>query len=352
MPIERALPLERIPGLVLALSLLTPATSARAQQILSTGATHTIAPDGMACLVSETIVIEGPQMTIRKDCIGARSTLLIESGVTVFPRQINVSAMVRRVAQFQVDDGTGSGAGSWIPVHIAIPTRWIGRAFNDSLDPTDISAYLAVNSVARLTEGVPGDPAASGRAVYEAPFQGFTHGGPNGCLSVPGGKVSAALTAVKCVLGAFMKEEGASHVDLVAVVQAGKTYNIEVEIQGDLFSHDTGPPIAGGVVRAHPRINFESGPLDAPFGLFIDGDVRVTLGTSVAAELQHLQEQIDKLRHDLETHTHEYLTGRGDGHNNSVAVTGAPVIGSGDATAARPAAAPSAPGRKPGGSPN
>jgi hypothetical protein len=325
------------------LLLLTAAPALHAQVNLSAGAVHAIAPFAMACLTNETIEIENPQLTIRKECADARSILLIQTDFTFFPQAAAASAGVKRVAQFRVQDGTGSTAGSWLPVHVAIPVSWIGRAFNDSLDPTDLSAYLAVNATARLTEGMPGNPAVAGRTLYEVPVMGFTHGGPNACLSVPKGKVSAALTAVKCVLGAFMKEEGDSHVDLVAVVQVGRTYNIEVDIQGDLYSQDTGPPVAGGVFRAHPKINFESGVIGDPFGLTINGDIRVTVGTSVAAELQELRDLIDDLRRDLENHTHEYLTGRGIGHNNVAATTSAALLSSTGSSEATPAAAPADP---------
>lgn len=315
----------RVPAL-LALTLFTTATALHSDETFAPGAVHTIDPGAMACLTSETIINDGPEKTVRMGCTGARSQLFMDSGGTLLPDTINVQASVRRIVQFQIDEGTGGDAASWLPIHIAIPVSWFGRAINDNLDPTDLAAYLAVNSLARLTEGTAGNPAAGGGTISEVPFQGFTHGGPNSCLSVPKGKVSAALTAVKCVVGAFMKDEGVSHVDLVAVVQAGKTYNIEVELAGELFAFNTSTGIPPNpAVLGHPQINFEANQLTGdPFGLSI-GNIRVTVGTSVGAELLALQDQIDKLRRDLETHTHRYLTGRGVGHNNTVAITGAAV---------------------------
>jgi hypothetical protein len=331
MSILRPGTLEHRLALAVGLALSSVATAAHAQETLSAGGQYTIAPEGMACVVSETVVVEGPQMTINKGCDGARSILFMDSGVTLLPVSIHVTASVRRIAQFSIDEGAASGGGGWMPVHIAIPVRWKGRALNDSLDPTDISGYLSVNSIARLTEGTSGNPGVPGRTIYEAPFQGFTHGGPNACLSVPKGKVSAGLTAAKCLLGFFMNEEGSSHVDLVAVVQAGQTYNVEIEIQGELYSADTSAPIVPSIIRAHPKINFESLG-GTPFGLSIDGDIRVTVGSNGVAELRDLQHEVDKLRHqinrlrhDLATHKHAYLTGRGPGHNNKVAITGAAV---------------------------
>lgn len=319
------------------LIFLINAAALHAQTPMAAGATHTIAPAGLLCLTNETIIADNPLLSVRNGCDGARSALLIETGVTVLPLSAHAVAGVKRVAQFTVDDGTGTAARSWLPVHVAIPTAWIGRAFNDSLDPTDITAYVAANSVARLREGVQGDPAAAGRILSEVSIQGLTHGGPNGCLSIPKGIVSAAITAVKCIVGSFIKDAGDSHVDLVAVLQAGKTYNIEVDLQGELFSSSTSVPLPGVPLVGHPRLNFESGLGDEPFGLSISGDIRVTVGTSAGADLQELRNLIDELRRDLATHTHEYLTGRGVGHNDAAASTGVAVLGApGSSTISRP----------------
>ena len=319
------------------LLLLTNVTALRAQTTIATGSVHTIPPDGLPCLTNETIVTDNPSLSVRKGCDGARSTLLIETFPTPLqPFSATAAAGVKRVAQFRVDDGTGSGAGLWVPVHVAIPIKWIVRAFNDSLDPTNITGHVAANSTARLREGTWGDPTVAGRVLSEVSIQGFTHGGPSACLSIPKGKVSAAITAVKCVVGSFMKDEGDSHVDLVVVLQVGTTYNIEVDLQGELDSPSTGVPLPGVPLVAHPRLNFESGLTGEPFGLTIAGDIRVTVGTSVGAELQELRNLIDELRRDLASHTHEYLTGRGAGHNEVATATGAAVLGtSASSTASR-----------------
>jgi hypothetical protein len=294
------------------LIFLINAAALQAQTTMAAGATHTIAPAGLPCLTNEAIVIDNPLLSVREGCDGARSALLIETGVTILPLSAHAVAGVKRVARFTVDDGSGTASGSWLPVHAAIPVEWIGRAFNDSLDPTDIAAYVAANSVARLRESTWGDPAAAGPILSEVSIQGLTHGGPNGCLSIPKGIVSAAVTAVKCIVGSFMKDGGTAHVDLVAVLQAGRTYNIEVDLQGELESSSTaGLPLPGIPLIAHPRLNFESGLAGEPFGLMISGDIRVTVGTSVGAELQELRNLIDLLRRDLASHTHQYDRARG-----------------------------------------
>ena len=334
--------------------MLLSGAAAAAEESLTPGSVHIISPSDLTCLTSQTVVNEGPQMTIREGCTGPRAHLFMASGTTVLPDTINVQANAKLAVQFRIDEGTGTNAGSWVPIHVAIPVSWIGRAFNDNLAPSDIVAYLNVNSFARLREGDPGNIGVVGGLISEVPFQGLTHGGPDGCLSVPKGKISAATTAVKCLAGASMKDEGASHVDIAAIVQAGKTYNIEVELIGELFAFNTGPVLGPGTLLlvGHPQINFESSVSGDPFGVTV-GDIRVTVGTSVAGELQDLQDQIDRLRQALENHTHEYLTGRGVGHNNTVASTGAAVISdssSSSASTTGPPAPPAPSGNSGGGS--
>jgi hypothetical protein len=122
-----------------------------------------------------------------------------------------------------------------------------------------------------------------------------------------------------------MNEAGDSQVSLVAVVQAGRTYRVEVELWGELKSVNTSAIPIGlqSHIRAHPLIVFGA---DDERGLFINGDLHVTVGTSVAAELQALWSEIDRLRRDLRDHTHEYLTGKGVGHNNTAVTTGPAIV--------------------------
>lgn len=317
----------RVAAFTCTLVLLTSAI-ATAQQALTPGKVNIISPADLSCLTSETVVNPGNRMTIRKACTGPRVQLYIDSGTTLVPDTINVQANAKLSVQFRIDEPTtGVASGTWLPIHVAVPVSWTGRAFNDSVAPVDVVANLAVNSFVSLREGDPTDIAVNGRLISGVPFQGFTHGGPNACLSTSKDKISAALKGVKCLVGTVMKDEGTSHVDIAAVVQAGKTYNIEIELIGELFSLNTGTPItpSGQLIVGHPRINFEAdGGED--LGLSVTGDILVTVGTSVAAELQGLQDQIDQLRHDLANHTHEYLTGRGVGQNNTVAITGGALL--------------------------
>jgi hypothetical protein len=52
----------------------------------------------------------------------------------------------------------------------------------------------------------------------------------------------------------------------------------------------------------------------------------VSVTPDILEEIAKLWAAIDQLRHDLEHHTHTYLTGRGEGHNNTEATTSPAII--------------------------
>ena len=51
-------------------------------------------------------------------------------------------------------------------------------------------------------------------------------------------------------------------------------------------------------------------------------DMKVTVGADLAEEIEKLKRRVDA----LENHTHTYLTGRGEGHNNTEAETSKPIL--------------------------
>jgi hypothetical protein len=71
-----------------------------------------------------------------------------------------------------------------------------------------------------------------------------------------------------------------------------------------------------------------------PFALIAKLDVRVTqLETDVdelETDIDELEETVEELREDFDNHSHTYLTGKGTGHNNTEADTGAPVTPPGE----------------------
>ena len=56
-----------------------------------------------------------------------------------------------------------------------------------------------------------------------------------------------------------------------------------------------------------------------------NGEIRGQLRFSESDEsLENLRSDLDELRSDFERHTHQYLTGKGEGHNNTEATSGPP----------------------------
>jgi hypothetical protein len=60
-----------------------------------------------------------------------------------------------------------------------------------------------------------------------------------------------------------------------------------------------------------------------PFALIAKLDARVS---ELETDLGDLDETVEELREDFDNHSHTYLTGKGTGHNNSEAATGAPLL--------------------------
>jgi hypothetical protein len=78
-----------------------------------------------------------------------------------------------------------------------------------------------------------------------------------------------------------------------------------------------------------------------PFALIAKLDARVTQVEAdvdaleeqvddIAGDLEELTETVAELREDFDNHGHTYLTGKGQGHNNTEAETGAPVLPEGE----------------------
>jgi hypothetical protein len=101
--------------------------------------------------------------------------------------------------------------------------------------------------------------------------------------------------------------------------------------------------LAAKVVRGHAyRIGLKlrtegTGLLNAFISAdYLDGDwglkwneLRVSVAPDLAEEIAKLKKRVDRLEYGLEHHTHTYLTGKGEGHNNTVASTSEAIIDNG-----------------------
>jgi hypothetical protein len=297
---------------------------AAAEQVLDAGAVHVVPASAATCFTKINIVNPGPSgMNTIASCDGGRLRLNLSTGESILPNIVDVSANSRFVTQFRVPAATDAGgapAPSFLPVSITLNVDWDGRLFNDNFIPGGFFAWANVNMYVRLREGDAANPASQGRILKEFRFNGASHGGVAGCLSMPSSAVGVAESIVKCTVGVLERNSGSQQVAVEGVIETGRTYDLEVDVDAVIHSANVqaDTPASAG---AHPLIDFQTGDRGLK-----PGDITIDLGSDPQAGLGDLQRQIDKLRSDFEHHTHQYLTGRGVGQNNTAADTGPPVV--------------------------
>lgn len=324
-------------GLIIAF-LLSP-LSLKAQVLyLQAGTTTTVNSGQATCVhaVDAPDPAKGTGAAMDSGCDGARLMMNLSSGNTALPRTVNLSATSQLVVQFQVDTQSGAPDVSLLPVQIAVPVVWKGVLLNDDIVPPDdplksVGAYTDVNGSLELVKGRAGVPETRGAEVSANHFMGAYHAGITGCLSVPKTKVKAAIMAAKCVAAVYKKEEGDGTIYLSGLIKTGQTYDVVLDLQGDVYTFNEGSTEGAG----HPTLNFEVnllGKNDPSFGLTWTHPMTISIGTDFQSRIQGFQNQIDQLRsqlmqlrHDFDVHTHVYLTGKGVGQNNTRVTTGRPV---------------------------
>jgi hypothetical protein len=309
-----------------------------AQELTLTSGTTTLVAAGDAACVNQVMVNNNNNKGVvgRQRCSGSRAITFLTAN-TDFPNKVDLTTSTRFVKQFHVAAVQGAPKNSFLPVFIAVPVKWKGALFNDSAVPAgpleDAGAHVDVNMFLRLTEGTSANPEARGSTVRETRFMGASHAGISGCLTVPTTDVKAGMMLATCLLAVQQRDQGSGTIYLSAIVETGRTYNIELELLTDLFSFNTGILAGlGGTLGGHPVGNFEQGLATSdPFGLTWDGAMSITVGTDFQSDIQALQDEITQLRADLnnlkqefKNHTHVYLTGKGEGQNNTKVNTGPP----------------------------
>jgi hypothetical protein len=250
-----------------------------------------------------------------------RAETFATSGSGVLP--VDVTAEVKIVvSHFQVDTAADATATSYIPIHISVPVSWKGRFFNMTVFP---AAVASINMYLRLRETDAADPNVAGALVSQVRFQGASHGGISSCMSIPTDTVSAATMLAGCGLAVTEKEEGQAFVELSGVIRTNQPYSIELVARADLTAALIVDPYNGYVPE---RVNFKDG-----FGMTWSKNAVVRVGTDaervvsgIKEEVAMLAEDLAMLRKDFDGHYHTYLTGRGDGHNKTVAETPTPLL--------------------------
>lgn len=310
---------------VLTLSALFSPIPAGAQAVLDSGQSYTITPAQTECLTIE--VLDPPNALLpvaSAECDTATGTADVKAwdGESL----ITVDALASSVFQYQfrVEDVGGAIGPSQVPIHVRIPlVEWAAHLYNNHIFEEGIAGlggFASLDIVLQLRQDPDPDAATGGNrgtAIQKASILGATHGGALGCLTIPTDPASLASAAVSCALAVFQSLEGNSFASLNAVVEVGRTYNLELLVTAHAHSGASGALLSASA-STHNLIH--------PNDRLKWSQMVVTIGTDPAMLVADLQNQIDELREALKTHTHTYLTGKGVGHNNTVAVSSAAII--------------------------
>jgi len=285
--------------------------AAYAQEVLDSGARHDLVPSDFDCVADFTDPAPGTSAA-SADCENSSAEGVANVDVrTAVPGTFAAREVDARSAfefTFRVASVVGATTESFVPIHVEVPINWAGFLFNDALSAGFGSAEI--NMALKLV-----DRDDLNSTVEQKVFLTASHNGVQGCVTVPTSKIAAGVMVVKCALLTGNRFQGGGSVSLSAVVEVGRTYGIVLEVE------------AGARKTASTTLAAQSAGsgLQNPRSLTWRR-MTVEIGTDPAVVVMGLQEQIDELRSDLENHAHLYLTGRGTGHNNTQAETGAALL--------------------------
>lgn len=294
-------------------------TTAIAEQVVTAGGVYTIFPANTQC-ITETRGQEGalPKVEASCDTNTGQAEVTVASNSSL--RALDMQANARFQKWISIAPTPDVPAQSLVPVHIRIPhIEWNFRLFNDVIleyfGRASANILLTVRENPTVEDPGIGNPAGRGKIIEQRRILAASHGGLGaGCLVSSMAAIAAGKPGpvVKCVASSAMKIEQEASVSLNVMLRAGTTYNIEIEVQG----------MATKKLNVPENLNFVSvkPPLaNKPFMQW--NKMVVSVATDPQAVIADLQKQIDELRYLLEHHTHEYLTGRGQGQNNTTAET-------------------------------
>jgi len=185
---------------------------------------------------------------------------------------------------FRVEDAGGANGPSQVPIHERVPTEWAVRLFNNHV--TEFGGSASMDILLQLRQDPELFPGGKrGVAIERTTILGATHGGILGCLSLPTDPVSVVSLAISCTLATFQRLRGNSLATLNAVVETGRTYNLELSITGRIHSN----PVTTHQAQASTNV------LPIASGLKWSSMV-VTIGTDPAALVAGLEDKIAGLQ--------------------------------------------------------
>jgi hypothetical protein len=109
-------------------------------------------------------------------------------------------------------------------------------------------------------------------------------------------------------------DHGQTTNSLAAKVVRGHDYRIGLKLSTE----------GKGALNATISVDYLSGD----WGLWWN-DLRVSVAPDLAEEIAQLKKRVETLEFGLQHHTHTYLTGKGEGHNNTVATTSEAIVDNG-----------------------
>jgi hypothetical protein len=315
-------------GALLAL-LLSAIVQAGVVHDLDPAAVHVVTPGSAECFESSfaSPVTNDPLCPIRAYAAcgsGGEVDLSVTSCITL--RAANGGAHGHYQYWFRVNPSGNAlpATPTFVPIHIFAPdVIWDLKLSNGAV--SEDAGTSSASFFLRLRSDPADDLQSRGTVVSQTPVVLAAHGGIRGCLSIPTGIDDVANLALSCLAATDQIQQGKASPSIAAVVEVGRTYNVELAMDLKAEKRATVKP-TGLYVGTRNDINDPPGPLGSVLQW---NKLVISIGTSndnLQSQIDDLQEQIDTLRGNFDGHSHSYLTGRGSGHNNTGAITGLPAF--------------------------
>jgi hypothetical protein len=210
-----------------------------------------------------------------------------------------------------------------------ITTVDVGRRYTESTVYTDFTVEAASDGAATALDGtISYDVAWSGGWTLAGILPGFNDV-----------KSTMSLILWDQTAGGGIVAQAPVH--SLDASSAGSLPELPVDVGVGWDHGEVTNSLASKVIRGHTyriglKVRIEgkgalNADIDIDYLTFADwglkwNELRVAVGPDLAEEIARLEKRVDQLEEDLRHHTHTYLTGKGEGHNNTVASTSEAII--------------------------
>jgi hypothetical protein len=257
-----------------------------------------------------------------------QASLAVISCVTL--RSASASAHAHYQVWFQVKPppevalAPAAAQPSFVPIHVYAPdVVWDLRLRNGAVD--EEAGLSSARYALRLRADPADDLVERGEIVTEESVLLASHGGISGCMSIPTGVDDLVNLAISCQLATAQFQQGRASPSLSAIVEVGRTYNLELAVDFAAHKRATLKPTALEVSGRRDEFDptrILPGETNLKWSRLV-----VTIGSDTSA----LERQLEALRADFEQHGHTYRTGPGADHNSIGVSTSRPSVPDGGA---------------------